>query len=71
MPEAFERFEQTGTYEAVVKAGVEVHQHCPVAALTVRAGKSSVLTSSGKLYYYLAGSAYGTIQDCLRASGVA
>jgi predicted aconitase len=71
VPEARERFARTELYEKVRQAGVEVYDHCPLAALTVRLGGKRVLTPSGKLYYYLAGSAYGSPEQCLKACGVA
>ncbi|HUT52383.1 MAG TPA: aconitase X [bacterium] len=71
VPEARERFARTELYEKVREAGVEVYDHCPLAALTVRLGGKKVLTSSGKLYYYLAGSDYGAMEQCLAACGVA
>jgi hypothetical protein len=52
------------------EAGVTVTIECPLAAWTVRAiGRKTILTNSGKLYYYLHKSEYGTTEDCLRFSG--
>ncbi len=72
VPSALARFETTDLYHQVKEAGVEIHPFCPVAALTVRQGlrKMKILTASGKMYYYLEGSHYGSVEDCLRASGV-
>ena len=69
-PEAKQRFEQTERYRKVREAGVEVYSHCPLAALTVQIGRKLVLSPSGKLYYYLEGSEYGNMDDCLKACGV-
>lgn len=70
IPEARERFEREGLGAQAREAGVEIHDHCPLAALTVRWGRKYVLTTSGKLFYYLAGSHYGNPEDCLRVCGV-
>jgi predicted aconitase len=70
VPEAKERFEKTDLYSKVRTAGVEVHSHCPVAALTLRLGKKRVLTASAKCLYYLGGAEYGSVEDCLATSGV-
>jgi predicted aconitase len=70
IPEAKERFEKTDLGAKVKEAGVEIYDHCPVAALTFRVGKKHVLTPSGKAFYYLAGADYGTYDDCLKACGV-
>ncbi|MEW6444247.1 MAG: aconitase X catalytic domain-containing protein [bacterium] len=70
VPEARKRFEQTELGGRVRAAGVEIQEVCPLAALTVRVGKKHVLTSSGKLFYYLHGADYGTVEDCLKGSGV-
>ena len=70
VPAEIKRFEQTDAYHKIVEAGVEVFTHCPLAALSVQASRKVVLTNSGKLYYYLEGSEYGTPEDCLRACGV-
>jgi phosphomecalonate degydratase large subunit len=72
VPSALERFKGTDVYHQVKEAGVEVLPFCPVAALTIRQGLRTmkVLTASGKMYYYLEGSHYGSVEDCLRASGV-
>jgi hypothetical protein len=65
------RFDESEAGRRARAAGVEVHEHCPLAALSIRPGVKTVLTNSGKLYYYLAGTAYGTTEDCLSACGVA
>ena len=70
IPEARKRFEKSEAWARIGDAGIELYEHCPLAALTVRLGKKYVLTPSGKLYYYLAGSHYGNVEDCLRACGV-
>lgn len=69
-PAALREFKKTAVYGHVRSAGVEVHPWCPLAALSVRLGKKRVLTSSGKLYYYLDGTVYGNRDDCLHACGV-
>ena len=69
VPDSLERFRKTEPYQKVVAAGVELNTYCPLAALTVRPGKI-VLTSSGKCYYYLADTIYGTREDCLKGCGV-
>ncbi len=52
-------------------AGVRVTAQCPLAAWTIRAlGRKTILTNSGKLYYYLHKSEYGATEDCLKFSGV-
>ena len=70
IPEARQRFEKSGAWQKVRDTGIQLFDHCPLAALTVRFGKRYVLTNSGKLYYYLAGSHYGNTDDCLKACGV-
>ena len=57
--------------EIAMESGIEVVECCPLAALTLKPGIKTVLTNSGKLYYYLAGAKYGSINDCFRACGVA
>lgn len=69
IPEAKKRFETINLYSQVRRAGVEVHEFCPLGALTMRVGNNHILTPSGKLFYYLAGTDYGTMDDCLRACG--
>ena len=70
IPEAMERFRETEIYDGIRSAGVEVYTHCPLAALTMRSERRQVITPSGKLFYYLHGTVYGSEEDCLRASGV-
>ncbi len=70
IPEVCERFRGTEVGRQVQAAGVEIHDFCPLAALTVRIGRRRVLTASGKLFYYLSGTDYGTVEDCLKGSGV-
>jgi len=70
IPDHEERFAQTETCERVKAAGVEIHTHCPLAALTVQFGRKKVLTPSGKCFYYLDGTVYGNMKDCFRACGV-
>jgi predicted aconitase len=70
IPEARERFVRSAAGREALEAGVEVYDHCPLAALTLRLGKRYVFTTSGKLYYYLSGSHYGNKEDCLRVCGV-
>jgi predicted aconitase len=58
--------------EQLIEAGIELHQHCPLAAMTVRLSPKNrhLLTNSGKLHYYLAGAEYGNLDDMLRVAGV-
>ena len=72
MPNDCRKFEQTELYQEVLKAGVEVYDHCPLAGFSVRIGlgKQQVLTPSGKLYYYLEGTEYGDLNDVLQVCGV-
>lgn len=71
MPRAYEEFSETDTFRDVIKAGVQVKQHCPLAGFSVRIGLrgTDVLTNSGKLKYYLAGTQYGSLEDVLRECG--
>lgn len=69
VPDAKRRFEGTDLCRRVERAGVQVTDCCPVAALTVRLGARRVLTPSAKCFYYLGGTAYGTVDDCLAACG--
>jgi predicted aconitase len=69
-PAERKRFDASGHGEAAAALGIEVLECCPLAALSLRPGIGTVLTNSGKLYYYLAGTEYGTTGDCLRACGV-
>lgn len=70
IPDDMKKFESTKEYQAVRSAGVEVVSWCPLAALSVYIGPKPILTMSGKLYYYLSGTEYGTQDDCLKACGV-
>jgi cis-L-3-hydroxyproline dehydratase len=70
VPQARERFQAMPEGRAVLEAGVVLHDFCPLAALTVQLRRKRVLTNSGKLFYYLAGSEFGSQADCLRAGGV-
>jgi predicted aconitase len=72
VPEAYAAFAGTDLHREVVKAGVEVWRHCPLAGLSLRIGigGTDVLTPSGKLHYYLAGTRYGSLDDVLRVCGV-
>jgi hypothetical protein len=72
VPAAFEQFAKTDLYPELVRSGVEFWQHCPLAGLSLRIGigRREVLTNSGKLYYYLAGTRYGSLDQVLRAAGV-
>ena len=67
MPQAKSDFEKTDYYKTLDASHVSVYCHCPLAALTVQLRRKQVLTSSGKLYYYLEGTEYGTMEDCLKA----
>ncbi|MBU0994219.1 MAG: aconitase X catalytic domain-containing protein [Proteobacteria bacterium] len=69
-PAAKTEFEKSDRGQKVTAAGVKLYDHCPVAAFTVRRGNRHMLTSSAKCFYYLAGTDYGTKEDCLRACGV-
>jgi cis-L-3-hydroxyproline dehydratase len=69
IPEHKKRFDTSPHGEKARVAGVTVLDCCPLAAFTMGAEKKPVLTNSGKLYYYLPGSLYGTTGDCLRACG--
>jgi cis-L-3-hydroxyproline dehydratase len=68
-PDALRRFRETGLEEKTEAAGVRSLDVCPLAALTMSPGKRRVLTSSGKLYYYLAKAGYGSEASCLEACG--
>lgn len=70
IPEASIRFKKSELYTKVAKAGVKVVDFCPLAAFSIRIGNKKLLTPSGKLYYYLSDSFYGTVKDCLKACGV-
>lgn len=70
VPDAKRRFEKTDLYQDVLRAGVKIYDFCPLGALTARLGNKHVLTPSGKLFYYLEGTDYGNMDDCLKACGV-
>ncbi len=71
IPAALSRFASTELCAKVLEAGVKLHDHCPTAGLMVRRSSKMVLAASGKCCYYLHGTEYGTVDDCLKASGVA
>ena len=70
IPEAKKQLEKDGLHEELLRAGVKIYSHCPLAALSVRRPRHFVLTNSGKLFYYLQGADYGTLKDCLKTCGV-
>jgi len=72
IPSDFEKLRQLPLYDQLIEAGVEVLPHCPLAAMSLRIapGGSRVLTTSGKLHYYLQDCDYGNPSDALRAAGV-
>jgi len=70
VPEERRKFDSSPMGQAARDAGIKTYEHCPLAALTVRTGAKTVLTNSGKLYYYLSGTIFGTTDDCLEACGV-
>jgi len=70
VPDAKRRFEKTDLYQDVLRAGVMIYDFCPLGALTARLGNKHVLTPSGKLFYYLEGTDYGNMDDCLKACGI-
>jgi hypothetical protein len=57
-------------YTKVVEAGAKVVDFCPLAGFSLRIGNKRLLTPSGKLYYYLSDTIYGTVKGCLKACGV-
>lgn len=71
VPGAYDAFIATETGQACLDAGIEVLQHCPLAALSLRIGigKQQVLTPSGKLHYYLEGAKYADMADILELTG--
>jgi len=74
VPDAYNRFKETDLCKKVIKAGVRLETCCPVSALTSHQGmykKKKIMTASGKTYYYLDGSLYGTVEDCCAACGAA
>ena len=66
IPEAKLRFEQTDLYRNIRKNGVKVFSHCPLSALTVQISRKKVLTPSGKLFYYLKGAEYSSLDECIK-----
>lgn len=70
IPEASIRFKESELYTKVVEAGVKVVDFCPLGGFSLRIGNKKLLTPSGKLYYYLSDTIYGTVKDCLKACGV-
>jgi predicted aconitase len=66
IPEAKLRFEQTDLYQNIRKSGVKVFSHCPLSALTVQISRKKVLTPSGKLFYYLKGAEYSSLDECIK-----
>lgn len=72
VPQELADLKRLPLYQQLLDAGVELHEHCPLAALTVRLGRKNkqVLTNSGKLHYYLEGGEYGNQDDLLRIAGV-
>jgi len=71
IPAVREAFMDDEIGRAVVRAGVEVVTHCPLAALSLRFGfgNTDVLTPSGKLGCYLEGALYATLDEAIVASG--
>ena len=67
VPSELELLKALPLYGQLIEAGVELWAHCPLAGLTVRIGpkKKQVLTTSGKLHYYLEGAEYGNLDDAL------
>lgn len=70
IPADRERFIKDGLADKAAAAGITVQKLCPLAALTVQLKRKTILTPSGKLYYYLQGTNYGNAEDCLAACGV-
>jgi len=70
VPHELALFREHELYGKTLDAGVSILEYCPLAALSLRLGKKHILTSSGKLLYYLKGADYGTEDDCLKACGV-
>jgi len=70
IPRVKEELQGTELDQDLQKAGVRVTTQCPLATWTIRVlGRKTILTNSGKLYYYLDKSEYGATEDCLRFSG--
>jgi len=72
VPHDYEALQQTPLFEQLIEAGVEIYNHCPLAALSIRlkSSEKQVLTNSGKLHYYLEGGEYGNLDDMLQIAGV-
>ena len=70
VPDELREFKGHGLYGKTLDAGVTISEYCPLAAFSMRLGNKHILTSSGKLLYYLKGADYGTEDDCLKACGV-
>ena len=73
VPHDLKKLQKMALHQQLLDAGVEIHAHCPLAGLTVRLNPKNrqVLTTSGKLHYYLEGAEYGTLEDALELAGVA
>ncbi len=70
IPRVKQELQGTELYQGLIEAGVRITSQCPLATWTIRIlGRKTILTNSGKLYYYLDKSEYGTTEDCLRFSG--
>jgi len=71
IPRVKEELKATPLYAKLIEAGVKIKAECPLAAWTVQIPpRRHILINSGKCYYYLEGTEYGTTEDCLRMSGV-
>ncbi|OGP58140.1 MAG: hypothetical protein A2V67_05670 [Deltaproteobacteria bacterium RBG_13_61_14] len=72
IPRVKEELSATPLYAKLIEAGVKVKAECPLAAWTVQLPpRKKILVNSGKCYYYLEGTEYGTTEDCLRLTGAA
>ena len=70
IPRVKEELSATPLYAKLLEAGVRVKAECPLAAWTVQIPpRKRILVNSGKCYYYLEGTEYGTTEDCLKMSG--
>jgi hypothetical protein len=71
IPRVKEKLKTMPLYGKLLEAGVQIKAECPLAAWTVQLPpRKRILTNSGKCFYYLEGTEYGTTEDCLRTSGV-
>ncbi len=70
VPADLERLKALPLYQDLIDAGVELYDHCPLAGFSLRLGNKAILSSSGKLRYYLNGCDYGSPDDVLRVAGV-